>query len=80
LLDQSQQRASRARWSFAALLPAPHCIRRDAKSIGKLFLGATRSPANGVDIRVVAHLVVSYNPKHECAPKIGAEISSIIFA
>jgi aerobic-type carbon monoxide dehydrogenase small subunit (CoxS/CutS family) len=24
------------------LLPAPHCIRRNTKSIGKLFLGATR--------------------------------------
>ena len=49
LLDQSQQRASRARWSFTALLPAPDRVRRNAKSIGKLFLSTMCSPSNSVD-------------------------------
>jgi len=48
----------------------PHRVRRNAEGGGKLFLSATCSPSNGVDIRV-AHWWC-HNPEHGCAPKIGA--------
>src|SRR6516164_4660663 len=51
-------------------------VARNAKSIGKLFLSATCSPSNGVDIRV-AHLVVLQS-QARVRPEIRSGKSSLV--
>ena len=54
----------------------PHRVRRNAEGGGKLFLSATCSPSNGVDIRV-AHLVVLQS-QARVRPEIRSGKSSLV--